>query len=286
MLHFYTYYSIGGYKDMYLGNSGMTDVAQTYYLPLLPSMKQKANSGDKIMQEKVEKLEELAKIELLTKDSRYGLPVAADSLITHSGYKVIYMHLESDKHIVVLRDIQGKGKDENGRAIPFLLAIMCDAASDVPLLDRLATYLACNTQTAENKFVSFLHYDVNANGLCFELKAICEWITSLPEPTKIQMSLTNKTSICGCRGKVAMVVATTEKNYLINELSIALPISLFLPIDSYLPIENSSKAADIKNKWEEHERQRKMCRNIVIAVSTVSAIAAGGLLIYLLCKNG
>ena len=54
MLHFYTYYSVGGYKDMYLGNSGMTDVAQTYYLPLLPSMKQKADSGDKVMQQKVE----------------------------------------------------------------------------------------------------------------------------------------------------------------------------------------------------------------------------------------
>ena len=83
-----------------------------------------------------------------------------------------------------------------------------------------------------------------------------------------------------------MVVATTEKKYLINELSIALPISLFLPIDSYLPIENSSKAADSENKWEEHDRQRKRRRNIVIAVSAVSAIAAGGLLIYLLCKNG
>ena len=283
MLHFYTYYSVGGYKDMYLGNSGMTDVAQTYYLPLLPSMKQKADSGDKVMQQKVEKLEELAKIKLLTKDSRYGLPVAADSLINHSGYKVIYMHLESDKYIVVLRDIQGKGKDENGRAIPFLLAIMCDAASDMPLMDKLATYLTCNTQSTENEFVSFLHYDVNANGLCFELKAICEWITTLPEPVKIQTSLTKKEQICGHKGKVAVVVATTDKEYMTNELSISLPISLFLPINSYLPIENESKAADILNKWEDNERERKMRRNIIIAAT---AIAAGGLLIYLLCKNG
>ena len=59
MLHFYTYYSVGGYKDMYLGNSGMTDVAQTYYLPLLPSMKQKADSGDKEMLEKFEKFDAL-----------------------------------------------------------------------------------------------------------------------------------------------------------------------------------------------------------------------------------
>lgn len=282
MLHFYTYYSVGGYKDMYLGNSGMTEVAQTYYLPLLPSMKQKVDSGDKVMQEKVAKLDELAKIELLTKDCRYGLPVAADSLITHSGYKVIYMHLESDKHIVVLRDIQGKGEDENGRAIPFLLAIMCDAASDVPLMDKLTTYLTCNTQTTENKFVSFLHYDVNANGLCFELKAICKWMTTLPESTKIQTSLTTKAPICGHKGKVAVVVATTDKKYLTNELSISLPISLFLPIDSYLPIENESKAADIRNKWEENERERKMLRNIIIAAS---AIATGSMLIYLLCKN-
>lgn len=282
MLHFYTYYSVGGYKDMYLGNSGMADVAQTYYLPLLPSMKQKAGAGDKAIQEKVEKLEELVKIELLTKDSRYGLPVAADSLITHSGYKVIYMHLESDKHIVVLRDIQGKGEDENGRAIPFLLAIMCDAASDIPIMDKLATYLTCNTQSAENKFLSFLHYDVNANGLCFELKAICEWIMALPKPTMIQTSFTTKEPICGHKGKVAVVVATTDKKYLTNELSISLPISLFLPMGSYLPIENESQAADILNKWERNEQERKMRRNIIIAAS---ALAAGGLLFYLLFKN-
>lgn len=282
MLHFYTYYSVGGYKDMYLGNSGMTDVAQTFYLPLLPSIKQKADSGDKAMQEKFEKLDALAKIELLTKDCRYGLPVAADSLITHSGYKVIYMHLESDKHIIVLRDIQGKGADENGRAIPFLLAIMCDAASDAPTMDKLATYLTCNTQTSDNKFVEFLHYDVNANGLCFELKAICEWIMKLPEPTKIQTSLTKKVSICGQKEKIAVVVATTDKQYLINELQLSLPISLFLRFGSYLPIEDKSKVADILNMWEEEEQKKKLRRNIIIAAS---AIVAGGLLIYLLCKN-
>lgn len=282
MLHFYTYYSVGGYKDMYLGNSDMTEVAQTYYLPLLPSMKQKADSGDKTMQEKIEKLDALSKIELLTKDCRYGLPRAADTLITHSGYKVIYMHLESDKHIVVLRDIQGKDKDENGRTIPFLLAIMCDAVSDVPIMDKLATYLTCNTQTAENKFLDILHYDVNVNGLCFELTAMCEWIMALPESTKIQTSLNKKVAIFGQKGKAAVVVATTDKQYLINELSLSLPISLFLPNGSYLPTEDRSKAADILNKWEEDERARKMRRNIIIAAS---AIAAGGLLIYLLCKN-
>ena len=79
------------------------------------------------------------------------------------------------------------------------------------------------------------------------------------------------------------MVATTEKKFLTNELSISLPISLFLPINSYLPIENESKAADILDKWKEDERERKMRRNIIIAAT---AIAAGGLLVYLLCKNG
>lgn len=282
MLHFYTYYSVGGYKDMYLGNSSMTDVAQTYYLPLLPSIKQKADSGDKVMQEKFEKLDALSKIELLTKDCRYGLPRAADTLITHSGYKVIYMHLESDKHIVVLRDIQGKGKDENGRTIPFLLAIMCDAASDVPTMDKLATYLTCNTQTAENQFMTFLHYDVNANGLCFELKAMCEWIMALPKSMRIQTSLTTKEPVFGQKGKVAVVVATTDKQYLINELSLSAPISLFLSIGNYLPTEDGSKAVDILNKWEEEEREKKLRKNIIIAASAITAVI---LLIYLLCKN-
>ena len=51
---------------------------------------------------------------------------------------------------------------------------------------------------------------------------------------------------------------------------------------SYLPIENESQAADILNKWERNEQERKMRRNIIIAAS---AIAAGGLLFYLLFKN-
>ena len=78
------------------------------------------------------------------------------------------------------------------------------------------------------------------------------------------------------------VVATTDKQYLINELSLSLPISLFLPISSYLPNEDKSKAAEILNKWEEQEREKKLRKNIIIAAS---AIAAGGLLLYLLCKN-
>ncbi len=257
---------------MYLGNSGMTEVAQTYYLPLLPGIKQKADGGDKAMQEKFEVLDTLTKIRLLTKDCRFGLPVAADSLITHSGYKIIYMHLESDKHIIVLRDIQGKGEDENGRVIPFLLAIMCDEASDVPLMDRLASYLTCNTQTAENKFVSFLHYDVNANGLCFELKAICEWIMSIKEYALVQVSLDKKVPILGHKGKVAVVVATTDKQYLINELSLFMPISLFLPVGSYLPTEDRSKVAGILCKWEKEERVRKIRRKTIIASVVIAAV--------------
>ena len=105
---------------------------------------------------------------------------------------------------------------------------------------------------------------------------------ALPKPTMIQTSFTTKEPICGHKGKVAVVVATTDKKYLTNELSISLPISLFLPISSYLPNEDKSKAAEILNKWEEQEREKKLRKNIIIAAS---AIAAGGLLLYLLCKN-
>ena len=34
MIHYYTYYSVGGYKDMYLGSEA-SEVERAYYLPLL-----------------------------------------------------------------------------------------------------------------------------------------------------------------------------------------------------------------------------------------------------------
>jgi hypothetical protein len=73
MLRYYSYYNVGGYKDMFLGDSNMkTD--KTYFLPLLPIWKKKASAGDSDLAAKVKSLEALTSIKIVTRDESYGLP--------------------------------------------------------------------------------------------------------------------------------------------------------------------------------------------------------------------
>ena len=59
MLKYYSYYSIGGYKDLYLGTSEMMEPF-TYYLPLLAIQKKNAESeADSNLLAKISELDKL-----------------------------------------------------------------------------------------------------------------------------------------------------------------------------------------------------------------------------------
>lgn len=284
MLHFYTYYSVGGYKDMYLGNTDMKGIERTYYLPLLPNMKLKAEKGDTAMQEKVAQLSILPKIEILSPINRYGLPKSVDKITTHGGYQMIYTHLEGDKYIIVVRDIQGAGKDENGRSIPFLISIMCDSASDLPVMNKVAAYFASNNQTIQDKLVYLLHYDAQVNGLCFELSQATDWINSLDKSPTIEIAGNRVRDIKASKGNVALLVTSSgiNKDYIIKELSISTSIQEYISSDWLIPSDNPQKAEAIRESWEmvEAVKRRKIRQGIVIG-----AIVVGGLMLYLLCKD-
>ena len=47
MLSYYSYYSIGGYKDLFLGTNNNKEEA-TYYLPLLPVLEERAKNDVEI----------------------------------------------------------------------------------------------------------------------------------------------------------------------------------------------------------------------------------------------
>ena len=94
MLKYYSYYNVGGYKDMFLGDSTQS-TEYSYYIPLLPIWKKRAESGDSSLTEKIESLEKLPKINILTKETSYGLPSAAKTLISHGGYR-IYLVAENE----------------------------------------------------------------------------------------------------------------------------------------------------------------------------------------------
>ena len=176
MLSYYSYYSVGGYKDMFLGNAGMQE-KDVFFLPLLAVWKKRAESNqDDALREKMQRLSALPSIKLLSQSESYGLPAEADRVFSHGGYKVMYVAYRSGETLLAIRDIEGEEKDEAGRAIPFLIVLTGTTPDDRRTLGRLAAYMASNLTTTERKLSSLFEYDSEKNGLCFHLEMLNDWV--------------------------------------------------------------------------------------------------------------
>ena len=206
MLKYYSYYSVGGYKDFMLGNSESKEEA-TYYFPLLPVLEERAKT-DAEAAKQVADLKRLPQIYQLSADSTYGLPDSARVLFSHAGYKIIYKHLEGDRYALALRDIPNKVKDETGRSISFLFVIVGDTKADVRTLDVLATYMAGNVRTVESLLSKFIYMDMEKNGLRFELANFNAWIASIVSKYKSNTlpSVSGVIKVHVYRNKVALLV--------------------------------------------------------------------------------
>ena len=181
MLSYYSYYSVGGYKDMFLGNAGMKE-KDVFFLPLLAVWKKRAESNhDDVLMEKVQKLSVLPSIRLLNQSESYGLPAEADRVFSHGGYKVMYVAYKSGETLLAIRDIEGEEKDEAGRAIPFLVALAGTTPDDRRMLGKLAAYMATDMATTERVFSGLFEYDPEKNGLCFHLGALNDWVRKTAE---------------------------------------------------------------------------------------------------------
>lgn len=206
MLKYYSYYSVGGYKDLWLGNSESKEEA-TYYFPLLPVLEERAKT-DAEAAKQVADLKRLPQIYQLSADGTYGLPDSARVLFSHAGYKLIYKHLEGDKYALALRDIPNKFKDDAGRSIPFLFVIVGDTNADVRTLDILATYMASNIRTVESLLPQFIYMDMEKNGLRFELAKLNSWISTIVSKCQSNTlsSFLGVVKIHAYRNKVALLV--------------------------------------------------------------------------------
>lgn len=206
MLRYYSYYSVGGYKDFMLGDSESKEEA-TYYFPLLPVLEERAKT-DAEAAKQVSDLKRLPPIYQLSAGSTYGLPDSARVLFSHAGYKIIYKHLEGDRYALALRDIPNKVKDEAGRSIPFLFVIVGDTNADVRTLDVLATYIAGNVRTVESLLSQFIYMDMEKNGLRFELANFNAWIASLVSKYRSNTlpSVSGVIKVHVYRNKVALLV--------------------------------------------------------------------------------
>ena len=205
MLRYYTYYSIGGYKDLYLGSYN-NKVDSSYYLPLLPVIEENAKTDENAKRE-YETLCSLPQICQLSDKNHYDLPSSASPLFSHAGYKILYQHIEGNIHALSIRDISCGTKDEMGRVIPFLFVFTADTAEDVQKLDILATYLASYIKESEKQIASFIGYDKEKNGLRFKLREFNNWIDIITSENKSTKIVTTKgpLSVKGAKGKVALL---------------------------------------------------------------------------------
>lgn len=206
MLRYYSYYSVGGYKDFILG-SNQSDVEATYFLPLLPVLEKRAMEDAEAAKE-WETLKSLPRINQLSADKTYNLPLTARTMFSHAGYKLLYRHLEGDVFALALRDITDKNKDEHGRSTPFLFVITGDSPEDIKSLDVIAKYFACHIKNVESALSQYLHMDVATNGLKFELAKFTEWINAIisSKPSTILPTLNGELIIKAQQGKVALLV--------------------------------------------------------------------------------
>ena len=177
MLRYYSYYSVGGYKDFILGTSEDKQEA-TFYLPLLPVLEERAKT-DEDAAKLFDQQKDLPKIQQLSAEQPFSLPTSARVLFSHAGYKLLYKHLEGDYYALALRNISANTKDEHGRSVPFMFVITGDTKHDVEVLNILATYFACNIKGVEAILSKYLFMDIDVNGLKFELAKFNSWVKAV-----------------------------------------------------------------------------------------------------------
>lgn len=168
MIRYYAYYSCGGYKDMYLGNSSDT-VKYSYFLPLLAVWK----AGSKPeFEEKLKQTEHLQKIEVISKDNNFGFPAQAKTLFSHGGYKAIYLTLSNGDTCFCVRDIKNGVKDEENRDVPFNILMIASGMDDIKRLDSFVLFHLTKIEDLYKTLAQLFSYDPTVNGIRFDLALI------------------------------------------------------------------------------------------------------------------
>lgn len=188
MVKLYAFYSVGGYKDMYIGSLSQ-DSSSTYYLPLLSIMKKRNNPAE---QEQIAALEKLQSIKIINKENQWGFPDECNTLFSHGGYTIIYKTLCDGKSCLAIRNLTGTMRDEEGRSTPFNLLFVAENVEDNYTLDKVAIYCKSHLQEINSILSPTIVYDAAVNGLRVDLHKIYNWICSLPNTTPL---LHNKSTV-------------------------------------------------------------------------------------------
>lgn len=288
MLRYYSYYSVGGYKDFFLG-SNQSDVEATYYLPLLPILEERAQN-DEDASKKFDSLKGLPRIQQLSADEPLNLPISARTMFSHAGYKVIYRHLERGCYALAIRDVADKDKDEQGRSIPFMFLITGDKIEDIMSLNILATYFASHIKTVETVLSQFLHMDIETNGLKFEMAKVNDWIKTITSssPSSLLPTMKGGIPIKAEQGCVALLVTPegiSEQKAITEQKLDNMNISSVKEIEILSKEEPERLIRQMLELTEELKEERK--QNALIKKGAIAAGAGGfliGALISSCCK--
>lgn len=277
MLRYYSYYSFGGYKDFYLGSSEDSFDA-VYYLPLLPVWEERATkNNDSELTAKVAELKKLPMIEEMVEGRNCNMPKSGNLLFSHGGYKLILEHLEGDVHALAVRDIACKDKDESGRQIPFLFIVTADTLAEQRDLNKIAAYATSNMKTFSSVVASYFSFDVQKNGLRFDLREVTEWLKEVIKKSDaaevpvvdrnvLVSSDKNKVALLLLPNGMSVETACDELN-LTNKEIVAVKSSEILPMDNVqLLIRNLRKFYEGKQDELDAERMKKRLRELGIAV--------------------
>lgn len=293
MLKYYSYYNVGGYKDMFLGDSTMTSES-TFYLPLLPVWKKKAEAGDVSLAEKIESLEKLPKIKILTVDSNYGLPKSAFTLISHAGYKVYLSMLSTGESIFAIRDIDSNSKDESGRSIPFLLLIVGDTDLDRIVLEKMAAYAVSHIDDISRRIADLFFYNPTVNGVEFRLHALNELIKEISvKSNNTFMTLTRDVVVDLSKKEIALLAIPEglDRTIAIRQQNLKGKNVNFVMMTEIIPLDNQTKMQTMLElrqrlqtpviSWWKSKLSNKKVQRILIGGTIIAAVVFG----YLLCKN-
>lgn len=302
MLKYYSYYNVGGYKDMFLGDSTMSSES-TFFLPLLPVWKKKAEAGDLSMVEKIESLEKLSKINILTLDANYGLPNSALTLITHAGYKVYLSMLATGESIFAIRDINSNNKDESGRSIPFLLLVVGTTDVDRIILEKLAAYAASHIDEISKKIANLFSYNPTVNGIEFSLHTLNELIKDISaKNNNTFMTLTRDVVVDLKKNEVALfaIPEGLDKTIAIKEQNLKGKNVKFVMMSEVIPLDNQNKMNSMLELRKKNQSSAiTMCKSKlpsglanVFSDKDVKRILIGGTIIvaaafalYMLCNK-
>lgn len=163
MIKYFTYYSFGGYKDMFIG-SDKTEADYTYYSPFFNQWEQgllDIKNNPRLL-EQMEQLKELEKITIVTKSNADIMPNGANVFVTHSGFKLACCDLGNGQYTIAIKDLSGDMKDECGRVIPFMLQIIGDNLIEISCI---VNHIRTNMDDFEDKMSKLFCYNPVLNCL-------------------------------------------------------------------------------------------------------------------------